>query len=85
MMGQAIGTGFYGLYGGRDVRDGGDGDGCAVLNPLTAMHFAHKGLTLRPLAPDIDFKISAIRPFNRQSEELSKTFLTLLWGTGGLY
>lgn len=54
------------------------GMGIAVVNPLTAMHFASRGLLLRPFAPRITFNVSAIRPINRASDEISQTFLALL-------
>lgn len=54
------------------------GMGIAVVNPLSAMYFAHRGLVLRCFEPRIPFRISAIRPQNRPSDEITQNFLELL-------
>ena len=57
------------------------GMGIAVVNPLSAMHFAHRGLVLRRFDPRIPFRISAIRPANRPGDEITREFLALLKAT----
>jgi DNA-binding transcriptional LysR family regulator len=54
------------------------GLGIAIVNPLTAMHFANRGLVLRSFQPRTNFSISAIRPVNRADDEISQSFLALL-------
>jgi DNA-binding transcriptional LysR family regulator len=54
------------------------GIGLAVVNPLTALAFAGKGLELRPFAASIPFHVNIVRPEHRPSTPLTEHFISAL-------
>lgn len=50
------------------------GLGVAIVNPLTALDYADRGLALRTLAVSIPFRVSVVRPHFRPSTPLTDAF-----------
>lgn len=54
------------------------GLGVAIVNPLTAVDFAGRGLHIRPLAVSLPFRVSVIHPEHRPSHALAGAFVDAL-------
>ncbi|PXW97020.1 LysR family transcriptional regulator [Sphaerotilus hippei] len=50
------------------------GLGLAIINPLTAMEWAGRGLHIRPLTVSIPFRVMLVRPTLRSSNPLSELY-----------
>nr|WKF59701.1 Octopine catabolism/uptake operon regulatory protein OccR [Paraburkholderia busanensis] len=54
------------------------GLGIAIVNPLTALDFADRGLQIRPLAISLPFRVSVIEPEHRPGHPLARVFVEAL-------
>jgi DNA-binding transcriptional LysR family regulator len=54
------------------------GLGCGIVDPVTATGFRERGLILRPLLPDIQFRTLLLFPPQRQISGNVRSFLTAL-------
>ncbi|MGL5701199.1 MAG: LysR family transcriptional regulator [Kluyvera sp.] len=54
------------------------GVGISVVNPLTALDYAHSGVAIRRFSIDVPFTVSLIRPLHRPSSALVEAFITHL-------
>ncbi len=54
------------------------GVGVSIINPLSALQYQRHGLVLKPFAPQIAFRISALRPLERPQMENINRFLRCL-------
>ncbi len=54
------------------------GLGVSIINPLSALKYQKHGLVLKPFAPQVPFRISALRPLDRPQMENINRFLRCL-------
>lgn len=55
-----------------------EGLGVAIVNPLTALDFAGRGLSIRPFSEAIPFRVSLVSPEHRPSSPLTEHFIAAL-------
>jgi DNA-binding transcriptional LysR family regulator len=55
-----------------------EGIGLAIVNPLTALAFAGRGVALRKFSVSIPFRVNIVRPEYRPSTPLSDRFITVM-------
>lgn len=51
-----------------------EGVGLAIVNPLTALDYAHKGVHIRPFSVSIPFSVNIVRPIHRPPSRLVEVF-----------
>ena len=54
------------------------GEGIAVVNPLTALHYVGQGLIIRPFSEQIVFSVCLIRPLHRPYSSETEYFIRVL-------
>lgn len=52
-----------------------EGVGLSIVNPLTALDYAHNGVHIRPFSVEVPFTVSLIRPLHRPASALVTTFV----------
>ncbi|TDW25010.1 DNA-binding transcriptional LysR family regulator [Rhizobium azibense] len=55
-----------------------EGIGLAIVNPLTALDYAHNGVHIRPFSVSIPFSVNIVRPIHRPSSRLVEIFESAL-------
>lgn len=51
-----------------------EGVGLAIVNPLTALDYAHNGVHIRPFSVSIPFSVNIVRPIHRPPSRLVEVF-----------
>ncbi|APO70896.1 transcriptional activator protein LysR (plasmid) [Rhizobium gallicum] len=51
-----------------------EGVGLAIVNPLTALDYAHNGVHIRPFSASIPFSVNIVRPIHRPPSRLVEVF-----------
>lgn len=54
------------------------GGGVAVVNPLTALHYAGSGLEIRRISPSITYSVSVVRPAHKPLSSIVDPFVDAL-------
>ncbi|MBB4273435.1 LysR family transcriptional regulator [Rhizobium mongolense] len=55
-----------------------EGIGLAIVNPLTALDYAHNGVHIRPFSVSIPFSVNIVRPIHRPPSRLVEIFESAL-------